>query len=423
MSPQSKGLFAAAEAGHWRGVFDALAAMHKGFREGESSRSTSWAVYPVEWAVVNEIGAALEQFAAGEEKYAIAFVADIISSIPPGSIYFAGTDPGRYLVTGLSRSHVNANPFFTVTQNALADSRSYLRYLRGMYGSRIYIPTEEDVTRSINSYKEDARRRQSQGRLMPGEMIEDVGDEGELRGQLSVMAINGLLSQLMFDRNPDREFYVEEGFPLNWMYPHLAPNKLILKIHRQSLSEIPRDLVLQDHDYWTHYIRPMIGTWLNDLTSVGEIVAFVEKVYVKKDLEGFTGDPAYVRNELTQGMFSKLRSSIGSVYAWRAQQCENSAEKEHMLTEADFAFRQAFALCPASPEAVFRYINLLVGEKRLPDATLVAEMAVRVEQLTSPTPESPASIQEESQTAPPKLLTPLGNLLEQLKRMQQDERK
>ena len=148
MSPQSKSLFAAAEAGDWRGVFDTLAAMHKGFREGESSRPTSWAVYPVEWAVVNEIGAALEEFAAGEEKYAIAFATEVISSIPPGSIYFAGTDPGRYLVTALSKSHVNADPFFTVTQNALADSRSYLRYLRGMYGSRLYIPTEEDVTRS-----------------------------------------------------------------------------------------------------------------------------------------------------------------------------------------------------------------------------------------------------------------------------------
>ena len=245
------------------------------------------------------------------------------------------------------------------------------------------------------------------------------------------MAINGLLSQLMFDRNPDREFYVEESFPLSWMYPHLAPNKLVLKIHRQPLSGIPANLILQDHDYWTHYVGPMIGTWLNDLTSVGEIVAFVEKVYVQKDLNGFAGDPAYVQSGRAQRIFSKLRSSIGGLYAWRAQECESSAEKQHMLAEADFAFRQAFVLCPASPEAVFSYISLLVGEKRLPEAILVAEAAVKVEEMASPTPESSARIQEdfthkrmiESQTAPPKLLTQLGSLLEQLKRMQRDERK
>ena len=44
MSPESKSLFAAAEAGDWHGVFDALAAMHRGFREGESSGARSWAV-------------------------------------------------------------------------------------------------------------------------------------------------------------------------------------------------------------------------------------------------------------------------------------------------------------------------------------------------------------------------------------------
>ena len=346
-----------------------------------------------------------------------------------GSIYFAGTDPGRYLVTALSKSHVNADPFFTVTQNALADSRSYLRYLHGMYGSRLYIPTEEDVTRSINAYKEDVRRRQSQGKLMPGEVIEELGSELEIRGQVGVMAINGLLSQLMFDRNPDREFYVEESFPLSWMYPHLAPNKLVLKIHRQPLSGIPANLILQDHDYWTHYVGPMIGTWLNDLTSVGEIVAFVEKVYVQKDLNGFAGDPAYVQSGRAQRIFSKLRSSIGGLYAWRAQECESSAEKQHMLAEADFAFRQAFALYPASPEVVFRYVGLLVSQKHLDEAIVVAETAVKLEAQAKPRLEPNGHGQEdfshkpmiESQTSPPRLLTQLGSLLEQLKRMRRSE--
>ena len=94
-SPVSSSFFAAAERADWPGVFDAIVEMHRAMRE-RRSRNAPWAVYPVEWAVINEIGATLEEFAAGEEKYAIAFARDIINSIPHGSIYFGGTDPGRF---------------------------------------------------------------------------------------------------------------------------------------------------------------------------------------------------------------------------------------------------------------------------------------------------------------------------------------
>ncbi len=393
-------------------------------REGKS-RSAQWAVYPVEWAVVNEIGAALEEFAAGEEQYAIAFARDIINSIPAGSVYFGGTDSGRFLVTALSRSHANGEPFFTVTQNALADHRSYLRYVRGMYGSRIYVPTEADATQAFNEYEEDARQRRSEGKLLPGEIFEDVGGKLEIRGQLSVMAINGILSKLIFERNLEREFYVEESFPLNWMYPHLSPHGLILKINRQPISGLANEIAQRDREYWARYIGPMVGDWLTVETSLPELVAFVDKVYLEQDLSAFRGDPRYIQNEVRQRSFSKLRSAIGGLYAWRAQNSKNPEEKERMFKEADFAFRQAFVLCPGSPEAVFRYVSLLAGQKRLDDAILVAEAAVKLEEKPKPTRETPSHIQEDfshkpmiqSRSGPPRLLTQLGSLLEQLRRM------
>ena len=80
-----------------------------------------------------ETWGALDAFGEGNEKYSAAFGTNIVASIPPGSIYFGGTDPGRFLVTAICKSQVNADPFFVLTQNALADS-TYLDYLRGMYG-------------------------------------------------------------------------------------------------------------------------------------------------------------------------------------------------------------------------------------------------------------------------------------------------
>jgi hypothetical protein len=76
-------------------------------------------------------------------------------------------------------------------------------------------------------------------------------------------------------------------------------------------------------------------------------------------------------------MYSKVRSSIAGVYAWRARESKAS-EKVRMLEAADFAFRQAFALCPTSPEVVFRYVNMLVEQKRLDDALLLAETAAKM---------------------------------------------
>jgi hypothetical protein len=125
----------------------------------------------------------------------------------------------------------------------------------------------------------------------------------------------------------------------------------------------------------------MIGDWLQPVTSVGDIATFAEKVFAKKDLSGFTGDLRFIQNADAQKMFSKERSSIGGLYAWRAQHATDAAETKRMNEAADFAFRQSWALCPYSPEAVFRYVNLLEGEKRFSDALLVAETAAKMPEM------------------------------------------
>ena len=81
------------------------------------------------------------------------------------------------------------------------------------------------------------------------------------------------------------------------MYPYLEPHGLILKINRQPLPGLSGEIVQRDRDYWTKNVTPMIGGWLKPDTTVEEIAAFAEKIYVKNDLSGFTGDPQFVQNE------------------------------------------------------------------------------------------------------------------------------
>jgi len=192
------------------------------------------------------------------------------------------------------------------------------------------------------------------------------------------MEINGLLAKIVFDKNPDRDFYVEESFPLDWMYPYLEPHGLIFKINRQPLTELSNDIVTQDHDYWSGVVRPMIGDWLTDDTTVEQVAAFVKKTFAQQDFSGFTGDKVFIQNEYSNKTFSKLRSAIAGLYAWRIYHAVGDQDKKRMAVAADFAFRQAWALCPNSPEAVFRYVNFLLQQNRISDAILVVEATAQM---------------------------------------------
>jgi|ERR1035437_5704133 hypothetical protein len=373
LPPEFETFYKAAEKGDWQTATNSFETLQKRLWNPTNTveHRGSW------WPATMDAYGVFELFPSGGEKYAIAFGNDIIKSIPDGSVYFGGTDPGRFLVTALSESHADGKPFFTLTQNALADG-TYLQYLRGMYDGKIYTPSGEDSQRCFQEYLEDAKRRQQNHQLKPGEDVRIDNGRVQVSGQVAVMSINALLTKVIFDKNPDREFYIEESFPLDWMFPYLEPHGLIMKINRQPLTGFSDEMVRGDRDYWTKYIQPMIGDWLNKDTSIEEITAFAEKVFARQDLSGFKGDPHFAQNSDAQKEFSKLRSSIGGLYAWRAQNATDASEKERMNDAADFAFRQAFTLCPYSPEAVFRYVNLLTSQNRGADALLVAETASKM---------------------------------------------
>jgi hypothetical protein len=370
LPPEFGAFFSAIQDSDWETISNKYFEMKKLLNSFKSDQR-AW------WQPVVETYGAGEQFTVGSEKYASAFGSNIIQSIPAGSIYFGGTDPGRFIITAMQKSQIDGDPFFTLTQNALADG-TYLDYLRSMYGDKIYIPTAENSQKCFNDYYEDVQKRARNNQLKPGENV-TVSPSGrmEISGQVAVMEINGLLVKMIFDRETNREFYVEESFPLDWMYPHLEPHGLIFKLNHESQDKLSDEIIRRDHDYWTNTVALTIGDWLNEDTSVTNIAAFAEKVFLQHDLSGFQGDPEFVQNDYAHRMFSKLRSSIAGLYVWRASHPADESEKDLMNNEADFAFRQAWALCPNSPEAVFRYTQFLTSQDRYADALLVAETAAK----------------------------------------------
>jgi tetratricopeptide (TPR) repeat protein len=248
--------------------------------------------------------------------------------------------------------------------------------------------TEDDSRRCFKEYLDDAQRRLDHDhrlpneprQIRPGEDVRIVENRVTVSGQVAVMAINALLTKVMFDKNPDRDFYVEESFPLDWMYPHLSPYGIIMKINRNPLPEITQDMVDRDHEFWTQFSKRLIGNRISYDTSVSNLCAFAEQVYYRRKLpKDFDGDPAFLRDNDGQKAFSKLRSSIAGVYNWRISASKTAEEQRRMIKEAEFAFKQAYAFCPYSPEALFRYINLLLSTGRVDDALLIATTSEKLD--------------------------------------------
>jgi hypothetical protein len=330
------------------------------------------------WCPVHETLGVGEVFHDWDTQLLHRFGRDIIDSIPAHSIYFGGTDAGRFVITALSESHREGRPFFTLTQNALADGR-YLEYLRQMYGASIEIPTTTDAQQAFNDYLADAQRRLQSAELKPGEDVKYVKDKVQVSGVTAVMDINARLVKTIFDQNPTREFFIEESFPLEWTYPYLTPHGLILKLNREPLPELSEAILREDHAYWRRYTGQLIGDWITDDTSVKEVCDFAARVCLRKDLSSFRGNAAFVRNEAAQKAFSKLRTATGGVYAWRVDQAVTPENKARLRAEADFAFRQALALSPSLPEATVRYANFLLREHRPKEALLVAQTGQRAD--------------------------------------------
>ncbi|MEY2410264.1 MAG: hypothetical protein QOF48_2934 [Verrucomicrobiota bacterium] len=370
--------FTAAERGDWTATSNLFLSLKAGLRPPSGE---AWLPTPF-WSAILDTYGLYEKVAEWSPHFLNLISTGIAKSIPSGSMYFGGSDTGRFGPMLESASHSEGRPFFTLSQSALSNE-AYLEYLRDMYGGSIYIPGTNEAQQCVAQYTEDAGRRWKHDQqfpleprqLRPGEGVQMVDGNIKVEGHVGVMGMNSLLAKAIFDKNPRREFYYVESFPLDWVYPHLTPHQFIFKVNRQPPAEISAATMRADRDFWTRHAEAWVGTWLNINTPIGEVTNFVIRIFHDQDLKQFKGDPGFIQDVEARKFFSKLRSAVGGVYSWRANATRLPAERQRLLDEADFAFRQAFVFAPTSAEAVFRYVNLLMSGGRVEDALRVAGAA------------------------------------------------
>jgi hypothetical protein len=337
------------------------------------------------WFVLQEAAGSSEVLGFWEAKYTRQFAEEIFAVVPANAVYFGGTDAGRNIITAFSTSHERGQPFFTITQNPLSDP-GYRQYIRRIYGNQLKLPTDQDSTEAIQDYLADARRRLEHDRKFPnepkqlrqGEDVRLVNDQVRFDGAVAVMAIHARLVRKIFDLNPDRQFYLEESFPLDWTYPHLIPAGPIFKINRTKVETLSAEAVARDRAYWDVRLKTTLGRTVTDETTLADVCAFVDKTYRERTLDDFKGERAYLTQPAVQVANGKLRTAIAGLYAWRVRQSASAPERRRMLKEAELAFKQAYFLGPANTETVMRFTSFLMEDDRREDVLRFVRAAAKL---------------------------------------------
>jgi len=315
----------------------------------------------------------------------------------------------------LAKAATTADSFFT----QLGDNVNAQRRTKGIYPEKeIHTPSVEDNQIAFAGYYASARERLMNGTLQQGEDVrlilnfqcpsclstfplvvdrntapllkqfEKTGSypcprdqtpmpipepQVSVQGTTAVMDINARLAKTIFEENPDHEFYVEESFPLAWMYPHLRPAGIIMKLEREPIEEFDEAIFTKDRQFWREYSKRLIGDWIREDTPVEEICNWIERTYQRRDLSNFQGSPEFIRDNDAQKGFSKLRAAIAGLYTWRSLNTKDPALRQRYQREAHFAYRQAIAFGPINPETVFKFINLLSTMNQHDDAIRLAQ--------------------------------------------------
>jgi hypothetical protein len=380
--------FSAAESGNWDRAVNIYAEMRQKYSVSSTAPTNGWGGAMVEtyaalskfgitstnywpnplgpqWRPIDDVYYGIGQFRIWDPELMRLYMTNIANSIPPDAIFLTGTESGFFVVPAMTWSPTNHKSFITISPNKFADA-NYLKYLSHLYDRVLKVPAAEDLSDAYSTYYDAVQDRAAKGKLMPGESYPSIA------GDVAVMQINGLMLKTFITTNHNREIYYEEHFPIDWIVPYLIPNGLVSKVSQSALTNLDPSVVERDRTYWRGLVRTLTGFDADVGTPAFQFLDFGEKVYDKKDLSQFKGNPRFATNQAAQWTFAECRLNLARIYMWRANNGLDLEERRRMAREADFAFGQSLALCPPEYTAG-DYGLFLYTQNRTNDLQLLAQ--------------------------------------------------
>ncbi len=340
--PEVERFFRLAREGRWVEALEVYAKLYNGKREGDGLPDPT----PYRQAILETVGA-YESTRDWPAQALLDYGSAVLGTLPPGSIYFGGTDSGRFIPT-LLNDDAGSSGSIILTQNALAD-QSYIEYLGLLYPGRLGDLGTDDVQKAFGEYAADAAARWNHDQqhpdepkqVRPGEQIQ-IGEDGRhsFGGNVSVMDINERILQKLIAKNPGVPVYLEESFPFQNAYRQATANGPLLQLSGQDsgaeAAAASPESVAQTIDQW----RNTTAQLLTDSETAG--------------------------SQEVRSAYSKLLMAQAGIF-----------EKGSMADAAEQAFRLAQELTPDNPETAFRYVNFLSQQRRQAEAIPWLETVVQ----------------------------------------------
>jgi predicted Zn-dependent protease len=140
------------------------------------------------------------------------------------------------------------------------------------------------------------------------------------------------------EKNPEASFAIEQSFPFTSLYGETRPLGPIMELRASDGPEaFSRERVAESVDYWR--------------SAAGQLLASADG----------------------------SAHTVGMTYGKMAAEQAALLLHHGYVAEAEQTFRLATEMGPASPEAVFRYVNLLTAQKRFDEAIRITENALRAD--------------------------------------------
>ena len=333
--PEFERFFDAAEAGR----IEEMQAIYKSLRQQrENGASESW--YGPHWSALSETLGVVEAARDWPAQRLLDYGNSVLGALRPGMVYAGGTDSGRFIPTLLNETS-DGDHHVILTQNALADG-TYLEYVGSLYGDQLKTLSKQDSERAFSEYLKDAQQRFAHDQqfpdepkqLRPGEDVRVTDNRVRVSGQVAVMSINEKLFQMLMQNNPGVSFAIEESFPFRSTYANATTLGPVMELGLQDdQSALSPARAAEAIDYWHATAQDLISDPNAGLETL----------------------KAYSKMVLSQAGLLQARNFPG---------------------EAEEAFRIANEICPSNPEAVSRYVSVLVDQQRVPDAINVVQNAL-----------------------------------------------
>lgn len=274
--------------------------------------------------------------------------------VPPGAIFFGDSDLGRFAISCAMESQQPDKRFSVITQNQLVDY-SYWDYVRYLWGTNITMPSDDDFNAAY------ARSV--------------AGAYGT--GTAAIAAMNAEFSRWVFQQNPGRQIYMEASwFMPEWAYDYAVPWGPVFEIRREPIARLEQAAIQRDHAFWSGGCKRMVGNGIRPEISIGELCDLVETIYLGKGMSDFKGDPEYLSDTVAQAWFGMARHATAALYQWHCIKAKDRDDKQRMLDESIFAYKQTFVL---SPFTSLDFAGLLSQMGRTNEAARIVSVREKIE--------------------------------------------